>query len=134
MHGLGIGAIGFDWTTISSYLGSPLASPWFATANVAVGFILVMYLMTPLTYWYNVYNAKNFPIFSSNLYTRNGTKYNTDGVIDPHFQLDYAAYNQYGQLHLSTFFAMTYGLGFAALGAILVHVFLFHGRYASPDN
>ncbi|KAL3373976.1 hypothetical protein AABB24_005774 [Solanum stoloniferum] len=127
MQGLGIGAIGFDWTTISSYLGSPLASPWFATANIGVGFVLVMYFMTPLTYWYNVYKAKTFPIFSSDLYTVNGTEYNTEGVIDPHFQLDYAAYNQYGQLHLSTFFAMTYGLGFAALGAIFVHVFLFHG-------
>ncbi|OIT27693.1 PREDICTED: oligopeptide transporter 6-like [Nicotiana attenuata] len=128
MRGLGIGAFGFDWTTISSYLGSPLASPWFATANVAAGFVLVMYLMTPLTYWFNVYNAKNFPIFSSSLFTLNGTKYNTEGVINSHFQLDIAAYNQYGQLHLSTFFAMTYGLGFAGLTATLVHVFLFHGR------
>ncbi|KAM3247658.1 oligopeptide transporter 7 [Capsicum annuum] len=128
MHGLGIGAIGFDWTTISSYLGSPLASPWFATANIAVGFVLVMYLMTPLTYWYNVYNAKNFPIFSSDLFTHNGTNYNTSAVIGAHFQLDYPAYNQYGKLHLSTFFAMTYGLGFAALGSIFVHVSLFHSR------
>ncbi|XP_060206369.1 oligopeptide transporter 7-like [Lycium barbarum] len=128
MRGLGIGALGFDWTTISSYLGSPLASPWFASANVAVGFVLVMYLMTPLTYWYNVYNAKTFPIFSSSLFTQNGTKYNTEGVIDSHFQLDKAAYNQYGKLHLSTFFAMTYGLGFAGLSATLVHVTLFHGR------
>ncbi|XP_009601745.1 oligopeptide transporter 7-like [Nicotiana tomentosiformis] len=128
MRGLGIGALGFDWTTISSYLGSPLASPWFATANVAAGFVLVMYLMTPLTYWFNVYNAKNFPIFSSGLFTLNGTKYNTEGVINSHFELDKAAYNQYGQLHLSTFFAMTYGLGFAGLTATLVHVFLFHGR------
>ncbi|KAK4371807.1 hypothetical protein RND71_007191 [Anisodus tanguticus] len=128
MRGLGIGALGFDWTTISSYLGSPLASPWFASANVAVGFVLVMYVMTPLTYWYNVYNAKTFPIFSSSLFTQNGTNYNTEGVIDAHFQLDKAAYNQYGKLHLSTFLAMTYGLGFAGLSATLVHVFLFHGR------
>lgn len=28
LHGLGVGAIGLDWSTISSYLGSPLASPW----------------------------------------------------------------------------------------------------------
>lgn len=40
MHGLGIGAIGFDWSTISSYLGSPLGSPWFATAKIAVGYSL----------------------------------------------------------------------------------------------
>ncbi|KVI07629.1 Oligopeptide transporter OPT superfamily [Cynara cardunculus var. scolymus] len=37
LNGLGIGAFGLDWTTIASYLGSPLASPWFATANVAAG-------------------------------------------------------------------------------------------------
>ncbi|KAK4362887.1 hypothetical protein RND71_018128 [Anisodus tanguticus] len=129
MCGLGIGALGFNWTTISSYLGSPLANPWFASANVAVGFVLVMYVMTPLTYWYNVYNAKTFPIFSSSLFTQNGTKYNTVGVIDVYFQLDKAAYNQYGKLHLSTFFAMTYGLGFAGLSATLVHIFLFHGRF-----
>ncbi|EOY23634.1 Oligopeptide transporter 1 isoform 2 [Theobroma cacao] len=42
LHGLGIGSFGIDWATISSYLGSPLASPWFATANIAVGFFLVI--------------------------------------------------------------------------------------------
>ncbi|WRX19548.1 Oligopeptide transporter [Theobroma cacao] len=69
LYGLGIGAIGLDWSTISSYLGSPLASPWFATANVAAGFILIMYVLTPITYWLNVYNAKTFPIFSDALFT-----------------------------------------------------------------
>ena len=28
-----------DWSTISTYLGSLLVSPWFATANIATGFI-----------------------------------------------------------------------------------------------
>ena len=42
LEGLGIGAIGLDWSTISSYLGSPLASPWFATTNVAAGFFIIM--------------------------------------------------------------------------------------------
>ncbi|KAI3981907.1 hypothetical protein MKX01_041170 [Papaver californicum] len=38
MKGLGLGAIGLDWSYVSSYLGSPLASPWFATVKMAVGF------------------------------------------------------------------------------------------------
>lgn len=63
MNGLGIGSFAIDWSTISSYLGTPLASPWFASANVAVGFFLVMYVMTPITYWSNIYSAKTFPIF-----------------------------------------------------------------------
>lgn len=68
LHGLGVGTIGFDWSTISSYLGSPLASPWFATANIAVGYFLIMYVVTPLMYWFNVYKARNFPIFSDGLF------------------------------------------------------------------
>ncbi|GJR27096.1 oligopeptide transporter 7 [Tanacetum coccineum] len=127
LHGLGIGAIGLDWSSISAYLGSPLASPWFATANVAAGFFLVMYVITPLAYWFNIYKAKNFPFFSSNLFTESGQEYNITAIIDSNFHFDNAAYEQEGPLYLSTFFAMTYGVGFAALSAMVVHVFLFHG-------
>lgn len=128
LKGLGIGAIGLDWSAISAYLGSPLASPWFATANVAVGFVFVMYILTPLCYWFNVYNAKTFPIFSNQLFTSKGEIYNITEIIDSNFHMDLAAYEKQGRLHLSTFFAMTYGVGFAALTATIVHVALFHGR------
>ncbi|KAJ8764821.1 hypothetical protein K2173_010286 [Erythroxylum novogranatense] len=128
LYGLGIGAFGIDWSTISSYLGSPLASPWFATANVAAGFIFVMYILTPLSYWLNVFNAKTFPIFSDDLFTSTGHKYNISSIVDSNFHLDITAYDREGRLYLSTFFAMTYGVGFAALSATMVHVVLFHGR------
>jgi hypothetical protein len=129
LYGLGIGAIGLDWSAISAYLGSPLASPWFATANVAAGFVFVMYILTPLCYWFNIYNAKTFPIFSNKLFTSKGEIYNITEIIDSNFHMDLAAYEKQGRLHLSTFFAMTYGVGFAALTATIVHVALFHGRY-----
>ncbi|XP_012828598.1 PREDICTED: oligopeptide transporter 7-like [Erythranthe guttata] len=128
LSGLGIGAIGLDWSTISSYLGSPLASPWFATANVAVGFFFVMYVVTPLSYWFNIYDAKTFPIFSDDLFTSSGQIYDISSIVDSNFHLDNAAYEREGPLHLSTFFAMTYGVGFAALSATIMHVLLFHGR------
>ncbi|XP_020585185.1 oligopeptide transporter 7-like [Phalaenopsis equestris] len=127
LRGLGIGAIGLDWSTVSSYLGSPLASPWFATANVAVGFIIVMYVITPITYWLNIYHAKTFPIFSDNLFTAKGQIYNVTNIIDSNFHLDLNAYEKNGPIYMSTFFAMTYGIGFASLTAILSHVLLFHG-------
>ncbi|KAF2313506.1 hypothetical protein GH714_011296 [Hevea brasiliensis] len=103
LYGLGIGALGIDWSTISSYLGSPLASPWFATANVAVGFVFVMYILTPLCYWLNVYKAKTFPIFSDDLFTSTGQEYNITAIIDSNFHLDLAAYEKEGPLYLSTF-------------------------------
>ncbi|XP_008239237.1 PREDICTED: oligopeptide transporter 7 [Prunus mume] len=128
LYGLGIGTIGLDWSTISSYLGSPLASPWFATANVAAGFVLVMYILTPFCYWFNVYKAKTFPIFSSTMFKSDGEEYNITAIIDSNFHLDSAAYNREGPLYLSIIFVITYGVGFAALTATIVHVALFHGR------
>uniref|UniRef100_A0A803MUR7 Oligopeptide transporter n=1 Tax=Chenopodium quinoa TaxID=63459 RepID=A0A803MUR7_CHEQI len=110
---LGIGSFAVDWTTISSYLGSPLASPWFATANVAAGFIIMMQ-RTSLDFL--------------SLFMVNGTKYDIKSIVSPHFTLDKAAYATNGPLYLSTFFAVTYGLGFAALSATIVHVLIFNGR------
>ncbi|XP_050376831.1 oligopeptide transporter 7-like isoform X1 [Argentina anserina] len=128
LYGLGLGAFGLDWSTISSYLGSPLASPWFATANVAAGFVFVMYVLTPICYWLNVYKAKTFPIYSDELFTEDGQEYNISAIIDSNFHLNITAYEEEGPLYISTFFAMTYGVGFAALTATIVHVALFHGR------
>ncbi|GLJ21304.1 hypothetical protein SUGI_0391450 [Cryptomeria japonica] len=128
LKGLGIGSFGLDWTVIGSqYLGSPLASPWFAIANTMVGFFIIVYVITPITYWGNVYNAKKFPIYSSGTYDITGNTYNITRVLrDSEF--DNYGYEHYSKLHLSTFFAITYGVGFAALAATLSHVLLFHGK------
>ncbi|KAH0700153.1 hypothetical protein KY284_014368 [Solanum tuberosum] len=128
LRGLGVGAIGLDWSTISSYLGSPLASPWFATANIAVGYFLIMYAVTPLMYWFNVYKARNFPIFSDGLFKENGQDYNISKIIDPNFHIDLEKYDHEGRLYLSIVLLLTYGFSFACLTATVVHVFLFHGR------
>ncbi|KAM7520080.1 hypothetical protein LguiB_019042 [Lonicera macranthoides] len=128
LHGLGVGAIGLDWSSISSYIGSPLASPWFATANIAVGYALITYVITPVAYWLNIYKAKTFPIFSDDLFTSTGQTYNISAIIDSNFSIDLDAYEQEGRVYLSMFFAMTYAVSFACLTATIVHVFLFHGR------
>ncbi|GKV44087.1 hypothetical protein SLEP1_g51313 [Rubroshorea leprosula] len=128
LHGLGIGAIGFDWSSISAYLGSPLASPWFATVNIAIGFTLVTYVITPIAYWLNIFKAKRFPIFSDGLFASSGQRYNISAITDSNFHLDIEAYEREGPLYLSTFFAIAYGICFACLTATVVHVFLFHGR------
>lgn len=89
-----------------------------------------MYVMTPLSYWFNVYKAKNFPIYSIELFKANGESYDILSIVNPSFHLDKEVYGQNGRVHLSTFFAMTYGIGFATLTATLFHVLLFDGRYA----
>ncbi|KAG6774097.1 hypothetical protein POTOM_021446 [Populus tomentosa] len=49
-------------------------------------------------------------------------------VVNDKFELDLAQYDKHGRVHLSTFFALTYGFGFATIAATLSHVALFYGR------
>ncbi|WCJ35659.1 oligopeptide transporter [Euphorbia peplus] len=129
MGGLGLGAFTLDWSTIASFLFSPLLSPFFAIVNVFFGYVLVMYIVTPIAYWgLNLYNAKTFPIFSSHLFDAQGQLYNITAIIDDKFELDLVQYDKLGRVHLSTFFAVTYGIGFATIAATLTHVALFYGR------
>ncbi|XP_068653825.1 oligopeptide transporter 4-like [Aristolochia californica] len=129
MYGLGIGSFTFDWSTIAGFLGSPLVSPFFAIVNVFVGYILFVYLVFPILYWgYNAYDAKTFPIISSSLYASNGQEYNISAIVNDKFELDLNAYEKQGQVNMSMFFAVTYGLGFANVASTLTHCGLFYGR------
>lgn len=104
LSGLRLFAFGLVWATISSYLGSPLASPWFATANVAVGYVFVVYILTPICYWLNVFSAKTFPIYSQDLFSSTGQEYNISLIINNNFHFDTDAYSREGPLYISTFF------------------------------
>ena len=41
--------ITFDWAQIA-YIGSPLATPWWAEANIAAGFVFFFWLLVPVLY------------------------------------------------------------------------------------
>uniref|UniRef100_A0ACD5UUZ3 Uncharacterized protein n=1 Tax=Avena sativa TaxID=4498 RepID=A0ACD5UUZ3_AVESA len=129
LNGLGVGALTLDWSVVASFLGSPLVSPFFATANVFVGYVVFVYGMLPISYWVlNLYNASTFPLFSNDLFTGSGQLYNISAIVNDKFEIDMDAYNQQGKIHLSLFFAISYGLGFATIAATLSHVSLFYGR------
>ncbi|KAG6761229.1 hypothetical protein POTOM_034436 [Populus tomentosa] len=129
MRGLGLGAVTLDWSVVASFLFSPLISPFFAIANVLVGYVFIIYVAMPLAYWgLDLYGARKFPIFSSHLFTAEGHKYNITAIVNNKFQLDIPNYEQQGRIHLSMFFALTYGFGFATIAATLTHVAFFYGR------
>nr|GLL32287.1 oligopeptide transporter 4-like [Ipomoea trifida]GMD13707.1 oligopeptide transporter 4-like [Ipomoea batatas]GMD19760.1 oligopeptide transporter 4-like [Ipomoea batatas] len=130
MNGLGLGALTLDWSTIASFLFSPLVSPFFAIANVFVGYVIAVYVVIPVFYWgFNVYNAKSFPIFSSDLFTAEGQLYNISAIVNEKFELDEGEYAKQGKIHLSIMFStLTYGFGFATVASTLSHVGVFYGR------
>ncbi|XP_007018304.2 PREDICTED: oligopeptide transporter 2 [Theobroma cacao] len=129
MDGIGIGSFAIDWSVIASFLGSPLVTPFFAIVNIFVGYALFMYIILPIAYWgVNVYNAKNFPIFSSHLFNHKGEPYNVSEIVNDKFEIELPAYEQQGRVNLSVFFSLTYGIGFAAIIATLSHVAVFNGK------
>ncbi|KAL7088462.1 hypothetical protein ACP275_13G128600 [Erythranthe tilingii] len=129
VHGLGIGSFAFDWSTVAGFLGSPLATPGFAIVNMLVGFIVVLYVVTPIAYWNNFYDAQKFPIFSSHVFDASGAPYNISAILNEKaFDFNREAYDNYSKVNLSIIFVLVYGLSFATLAATVSHVALFHGR------
>ncbi|KAG6542581.1 hypothetical protein Mapa_016052 [Marchantia paleacea] len=131
-RGLGLGAFSLDYATIISFLGSPLVIPTVAVFNVIVGFCTQAYIFVPLTYWRNYYKAKNFPLFSSSLFTSDGRSYNVTRVLHSSgsgdFKFDRAGYEAQGPTYFSAFYAVSTGLTFMLFGCILSQVLLFHGK------
>lgn len=126
--GLGMLAVSFDWATITSYLASPLIVPYWATANITVGFVLVAWFFVPILYYSNVWNAKSYPIVSEKLFTVGGSPYNISKILNPDVTLNETLYEEYGPIRITTLFAFTYGIMFAALTSILTHTVLYHGK------
>ncbi|KAL6517581.1 oligopeptide transporter 4 [Orobanche minor] len=129
LRGLGLGALTLDWTAVASFLFSPLICPFFAIMNVLAGYALIIYIVLPIAYWgFDLYGATKFPIFSSHLFTAQGQKYNISAIVNDQFELDFQKYEEQGRIHLSMFFALTYGFGFATIASTLTHVGCFYGR------
>ncbi|KAG0320885.1 hypothetical protein BGZ97_012626 [Linnemannia gamsii] len=125
-NGLGIGVIALDWSAASYYVG-PLVTPWFAQVNILIGFILVAWVMVPWAYYQNLWESQNYPILSADLFRTNGSYWDKNQVL-VNGHLDPAKYLEYGPMRMDSFFALTYGVGFAGLTATIVHVVLYNGK------
>lgn len=125
--GLGMSLITFDWSQIA-YIGSPLATPWWASANVAVGFVFFFWILTPILYYTNTWYSKYMPISSRTSFDNTGAAYDVSRILTPESTLDLAKYQAYSPLFLSTTFAISYGLSFAGITATIVHTALYYRK------
>ncbi|CAN6812796.1 unnamed protein product [Brassica oleracea] len=127
---LGIGSFGLDWSTVAGFLGSPLAVPFFAIANFFAGFFIFLYILLPIFYWSNAYDAQKFPFYTSQTFEQTGYSYNITRILnEKDFDINLDAYNDYSKLYLSVMFALLYGLSFASLFATISHVALYDGKF-----
>ncbi|KAF9300617.1 hypothetical protein BGZ91_009768, partial [Linnemannia elongata] len=125
--GMGLGAISLDWNEIVGYLGSPLVVPWWAQVNIALGFFLLAWVLVPIAYYTNLWDAQRFPMYGSALFKSNGDPYPVLSVLNKEtLTLSHTGYDKAGPLRIATFFSLTYGVGFACLTAMITHTWLYH--------
>ncbi|KAF7795143.1 hypothetical protein EIP86_006291 [Pleurotus ostreatoroseus] len=127
VSGLGMSIITFDWSQIS-YIGSPLATPWWAEANIAAGMVFFFWIIAPILYYTNTWYAKYLPISSTHSFDNLGKSYQVTQIIDDEAKFDLEKYKAYSPLFLSTTFALSYGLSFASITSTITHTFLYYRK------
>ncbi|KDQ16484.1 hypothetical protein BOTBODRAFT_30813 [Botryobasidium botryosum FD-172 SS1] len=125
--GMGMSLLTFDWSQIA-YIGSPLATPWWAEVNVGAGFLFFFWFLTPVLYYTNTWYSTFLPISSRTSYDNQLNGYNVTRITNPDATLNLKAYQEYSPLFLSTTFAVSYGLSFASITATVVHAFLYYRK------
>jgi OPT family small oligopeptide transporter len=126
--GLSLIPITFDWTQITGYIGSPLVPPWHAIANTMIGVVVFFIFLASALHYSGAWYSQFLPMSDSSTYDNTGKHYDVHRVLTPQFTLDEEAYKNYSPLFLSTTFAISYGLSFAAISALVVYTFLHHGK------
>ncbi|KAF5340391.1 hypothetical protein D9611_007769 [Ephemerocybe angulata] len=123
--GLGFSILTFDWSSIA-FIGSPLSTPWWAEANVMIGFFVFYWLLTPILYYSDVWHSQFLPISSIHAFDNTGNHYNVSAIVDPATaSLNLEAYKAYSPLYLSTTFIMSYGLSFLSITATVTHAIIY---------
>ncbi|KAK3302024.1 OPT oligopeptide transporter protein-domain-containing protein [Chaetomium strumarium] len=126
--GLSLLPVTFDWTQISGFVGSPLIPPWHAIANTMIGVVLFFVLLASALHYSGTWYSQYLPMSDSNTYDNTGREYDVARILTADYTLDVEAYSNYSPLFLSTTFAISYGLSFAAITSLVVYTYLHHGK------
>ncbi|KAJ3260957.1 hypothetical protein HK103_006912 [Boothiomyces macroporosus] len=109
ISGGGIFSLAFDWTPISSL--QPLVTPVWSQLNVLFANYLFSWVITPIVFYSNFMNAKNFKIYSAGTFYENGTFYNIKKyLVNDSLPLD----KNVPTMWISPHWALCYGCAFAA--------------------
>ncbi|KAF5567781.1 hypothetical protein FPHYL_3066 [Fusarium phyllophilum] len=126
--GVSLLPITFDWTQIAGYVGSPLIPPWHAIANTVIGVVLFFVIGSSFLHYGGAWYAEYLPMSDSGTYDNTGVSYNITRILKKDFTLDEEEYKNYSPLFISTTFAISYGLSFAAISSLVVYTYLHNGK------
>lgn len=128
LTGLGLMPLTFDWTVVTGYLGSPLIPPWHAIMNAMIG--VVFFFIAPALgiHYYGVWFSDFLPMQDSHSYDNTAKLYNVSRILDSGYRFNETAYKEYSPIFMSTNFALSYGMSFAAISAVIFHTALYERK------
>jgi hypothetical protein len=126
LNGGGIGSLSFSWESIGSL--APLYTPFWAQLNYLFANYAFTWVIVPILFQYNFWDAQKFPAFSTDAFTVDGNYYDISAVVNDNFRFNSTKYDAYSPLRLSPFWALSYGCSFAAITASIMHVIVYHGN------
>lgn len=67
------------------------------------------------------------PIISSAVFDDTGKPYDVSKILTKDYKFDYEAYTKYSKVYLPITYALSYGVQFASLSALVTHTLCWHG-------
>ncbi|KAJ7042685.1 OPT oligopeptide transporter [Mycena alexandri] len=127
LTGLGMSVITFDWSMIS-FIGSPLVTPWWSSANTIASVFICFWFVVPIMYFKNVLFTAYLPLSAYVSFDNTGMPYNISAIVGEDGVFDAERYAAYSPIFMTAALVMTYFICFASFGAIFTHTFLWFGR------
>jgi len=69
--------------------------------NILIGFVVLAWIITPATYYSNLWDAKHLPMVSTRVFTADGYFYNVSAILNSNLRLNETAYKHYGMSYFS---------------------------------
>ncbi|RKO87969.1 OPT oligopeptide transporter protein-domain-containing protein, partial [Blyttiomyces helicus] len=125
-RGGGLGVISLDWQNASVF--APLYTPLWAQINQMAPMLVSAWIVAPIMYKANIWDAQMYPLAAAGSYAENGTHYQVRAILNADRVVTDAAYKAYSPLRLTAYWALMYGCSFACVTSVLTHTALFHGK------
>lgn len=92
------------------------------------GFVIFFWIVTPGLYYSNTWYLAYLPICTADLYDNTAQVYNVTRVMNTDGSFNLKEYESYSPGFLPATFAFVYGISFASLTAVPVHIYLWHWK------
>lgn len=134
-EGLGVLSFSFDWQYVGG-TGTPMVVPIVATMNNIFGYLLCVVVFMA-AYYGNVWNARNFPMLSQELYYANSTAgnyylYDQTLILDSNNVLNETALAEQGTPHLATTYVINLISHNMSIAATFTWMYFFKYEYLKP--